>query len=358
MTHANPSRPPVASKQMRVVHYINQFFGGLGGEAAADTAMMVRTGAVGPGIALQAALGAPHAVVATLIAGDTWMAEHEAEAAEVLVAAVREARADVLVAGPAFNAGRYGLACALVCRTVQKELGLPVVTAMHPDNPAVDANRRGLYILPTGGAASDMRRAIAALAEFATKLASGEPIGSAAKEGYLARGFRRNEHVEHTAAERLMQMLHTKLTGWPYTTEIPIQTFEQVTPAPPLADASRARLAIVTEAGIVPRGNPDRIKFTMATNWAAYALDIVRPGEVEVVHGGYDASFANADPNRVLPIDALRDLVALGEVGSLLDHYYVTVGNGTPVGACATFGSAIAQELKLAGVAGVVLPAT
>jgi betaine reductase len=343
---------------VRVVLYVNQFFGGLGGEAAADTAVLVRAGAVGPGIALQAALGSRGDVVATVIGGDTYMAEHEAQAAEAVVAAVRDARADVLVAGPAFNAGRYGLACALVCRTVQQELGVPAVAGMHPDNPAVDANRRAVYILPTGGAASDMRRAMAALAEFSTRLASGQPIGSAAKEGYIARGFRRNEHVEHTAAERLMLMLHAKLSGQPYTTEIPIQTFEQLPPAQPLGDATTALLAIVTEAGIVPRGNPDHIKFTMATNWASYALDIVRQGEVEVVHGGYDASFANADPNRVLPIDALRDLVALGEVGSVLERYYVTVGNGTPVNTCATFGSAIAQELIQAGVGGVVLPAT
>jgi glycine reductase complex component B subunit gamma len=117
-------------------------------------------------------------------------------------------------------------------------------------------------------------------------------------------------------------------------------------------------LAIVTEAGVVPRGNPDRIRFTAATNWARYTLDVVQPGAVEVVHGGYDASFANEDPFRVLPIDALRDLVAAGEVGGLLEHYFVTVGNGTPVETCAVFGSAIAAELKQAGVGGVVLPST
>ncbi len=343
---------------MRVAHYLNQFFGGLGGEDAAETPIEARHGFIGPGIGLQQALGARGEVVLTIVGGDTYVAEHEADAALAIADCLREAQVDVLVAGPAFNAGRYGLACALACLTAQRELALPSVTAMHPDNPAVEAHKRGLYVLPTAATAADMRRALAALAEFAVKLASSSSIGRAEVEGYLPRGFRRNEHVDRTAAERLIDMLHAKLAGQPYASEIPNQAFESVPPAPPLADARQSLLALVSEAGVVPRGNPDRIRFTAATNWASYGLDVVQPGSVEVVHGGYDASFANEDPNRVLPIDALRDLVATGEIGSLLDRYYVTVGNGTPVETCAAFGAAIAAELKQAGVGGVVLPST
>jgi glycine reductase complex component B subunit gamma len=343
---------------MRVAHYVNQFFGGLGGEEAVDTPVTVREGVVGPAIGLRQALGERAQVVATIVAGDTYVAEHGTEAAQAIVDALRSCKADVLVAGPAFNAGRYGLACALACETAQRELRLPTVTAMHPDNPAIEAHRRTLYILPTGSSAADMRRALGELAAFALKLGDKQPIGSAAREGYLPRGFRRNEHVERTAAERLLSLLHAKLAGRPYASEIPNQAFETVPPAPPLMDPSRTLLAIVSEAGVVPRGNPDRIRFTSATNWATYDLDVVQPGAVEVVHGGYDASFANVDPNRVLPVDALRDLVKAGEVGGLLDRYYVTVGNGTPVETCAAFGAAIAAELQQAGVGGVVLPST
>ncbi|MCI0859784.1 MAG: hypothetical protein J4N81_13720, partial [Chloroflexi bacterium] len=38
---------------MRVVHYLNQFFGGLGGEEKADLPPETRTGAVGPGRLLE-----------------------------------------------------------------------------------------------------------------------------------------------------------------------------------------------------------------------------------------------------------------------------------------------------------------
>jgi glycine reductase len=339
---------------MRVVHYVNQFFGGLGGEEAADHGLECRPGRVGPAIGLQQALGGRGEVVATVVGGDTYVAEHDAEAAAAIAGFARSVQADVLVAGPAFNAGRYGLACALACQSA----GIPSVAAMHPDNPAVEAARRHVYILPTAASAADMRRALPALAEFAVKLASGQPIGGAAAEGYLPRGFRRNEHVDRTAAERMLDMLYAKLAGRPYASEIPNQAFEVVPPAPPLSDPSSALLAVVSEAGVVPRGNPDRIKFSAATNWAVYSLDVIQPGAVEVVHGGFDASFATVDPNRVLPVDALRDLVGAGEVGGLLDRYFVTVGNGTPVQSCAAFGAAIAADLKRAGVDGVVLPAT
>jgi len=41
----------------RIVHYINQFYAGIGGEEKADVAPEVREGVAGPGMALKAALG-------------------------------------------------------------------------------------------------------------------------------------------------------------------------------------------------------------------------------------------------------------------------------------------------------------
>jgi len=45
------------SGQLRVVHYVNQFFGGIGGEDQAHVGVTVKAGAVGPGRALEKALG-------------------------------------------------------------------------------------------------------------------------------------------------------------------------------------------------------------------------------------------------------------------------------------------------------------
>jgi len=70
---------------LKVVHYINQFFGQIGGEDKADTPPLVKEGPVGPGLALQQALGDQGKVVATIICGDSYFNEHVDEAlAEVL----------------------------------------------------------------------------------------------------------------------------------------------------------------------------------------------------------------------------------------------------------------------------------
>ena len=41
---------------LRVVHYLNQFFGGIGGEDKASERPQIRNGAVGPGRVLQETL--------------------------------------------------------------------------------------------------------------------------------------------------------------------------------------------------------------------------------------------------------------------------------------------------------------
>ncbi|HSH61212.1 MAG TPA: glycine/betaine/sarcosine/D-proline family reductase selenoprotein B, partial [Acidimicrobiales bacterium] len=94
----------------RVVHYLNQFFTGVGGEDAASSPPARADGAVGPGRKLQALLGDDFEVVATVSCGDDYAAG-EAEAVGEILALVKDTRPDVVVIGPAFSSGRYGLAC-------------------------------------------------------------------------------------------------------------------------------------------------------------------------------------------------------------------------------------------------------
>src|SRR5262252_5400712 len=104
------------AEKIRVVHYINQFFAGMGGEEKADVPPERRAGAVGPGRALQAALGADAEIVATILCGDTYISEHADEAADELMAMIKDDKPDVVIAGPAFDSGRYGMACGKICR--------------------------------------------------------------------------------------------------------------------------------------------------------------------------------------------------------------------------------------------------
>src|SRR5262245_6874607 len=185
----------------RVVHYVNQFFGGVGGEDAAGVAPSARDGAVGPGRLLQQRLGAEAEVVGTVVGGDVYMAERPDEAAAEALRLIEPYRPDVVVAGPAFDAGRYGVACGAVCRAVQRGLGRPAVTAMAPANPAA-ALYRDVYVVPTGSSAADMAAAVPPLARLALKLARGEELGAAEDEGYLPRGRRRRAIRAQSGAVR------------------------------------------------------------------------------------------------------------------------------------------------------------
>src|SRR5205085_1928990 len=172
--------------------YLNQFFGGIGAEAAAGHGVEVRPGPVGPGLALQKALGDQGEVVATVICGDNYFAEHEPQALEPILAAIVGAQPDVVVLGPAFDSGRYGMACGAIGRSVVERLRVSAVSGMHPENPAVKAFCSFLHVIPTSATAMGMGHAIPRMAALAVRLARGERIGPAEEEGYLARGFRRN----------------------------------------------------------------------------------------------------------------------------------------------------------------------
>jgi glycine reductase len=172
-----------------------------------------------------------------------------------------------------------------------------------------------VYIVPTAASAVGMREAVDRMARLARKLGCGEPLGPALVEGYLPRGGRRNLFVEKTGAERAVDMLLRKLSGQPYTTELPLPAFDHVAPAEPLVDLRAAKLALVSEGGIVPVGNPDRIEAGRASKWARYSiagLGRLDHSQFCCVHGGFDNTNANRDPNRVVPLDAVRQLQRAG----------------------------------------------
>jgi glycine reductase len=346
---------------MRVLHYLNQFFAGFGGERFADLSPRVIEGPVGPGRALQQLMGKGDRVVATLVCGDDAFARDPEASLDALAALARGHEADVLVAGPAFNAGRYGMACMQVGARLGERLGIPAVTAMSPDNPAVVLQARGVFTLPTEGSAVGMDDALARLARFTLRLARGEEIGAAEVYGFLPRGRRVNVLERKSAAVRAVELLMTKLHGYPASSEIPLPSATEWHAAAHVANVATARIALVTEGGIVPRGNPDRIESRRATRWRKYPireLDRLPPEGYECVHAGFDTHWVGADPHRVLPLDVVRDLEREGRIGALHDHYYVTVGCGTTVEAARSFGEEIARDLVGGGVRGVVMTAT
>jgi betaine reductase len=342
------------------VHYLNQFFGGFGGEEVASLPPQVLTKLPGPSRLLQQLLGTSATVVATLVCGDNYLNEEEATALRALGTLLDEQRADVLVAGPAFNAGRYGVACAAVCQ-LAADRGMHAVAGMHPDNPGAPSCAENAYVVPTGMQATGMADALTRMAGLGRMLADDVAVGPAAEVGYLPRGVRLNVLNDLTAADRAVRLLHTRLRGEAYSSEIPLTVVEAVEPAPPLEHLHDAVIAIVTEAGVVPAGNPSRLSHAHADHWTSYTvagLDELPAGDFQGVHGGFDNRFVNDDPDRAVPVDMLRRLERDGVIGSLHDTVFVTVGNGTPVPSCARFGQEIAAELVAAEVGGVIVPST
>ena len=345
---------------LRVIHYVNQFFGRIGAEEAGDHPFTVKEGPVGPGIGLQKELGEAGNVVSTLICGDNRAAtDLEAFGAEV-EKALREQRADVLVAGPGFNAGRYGLACGEACARAAA-MGIPAVTALNSENPGVELYRRKTYILPTTPTAVGMNETLGRLARFAVRIGRHEDIGSPAVEGFYGKGVHHTRILERPAADRALDMLLARMTGATFQTELTLPPVDRVAPAAPIADITKARLAIVTTGGIVPKGNPDRLKQSNSTEWKAYSIegiDGLEAGKYESIHSGYDGSAANANPNYVVPLDALRELESAHAFGALYQRYIVTTGVGTAVVEARKMGREIAADLKTQGVHGVILTAT
>src|SRR5919204_2593052 len=213
------------AEPLRVMHYINTFFGGLGGEEEAHAPLSLQEGAIGPGRLLEQILAREGKVIATLMCGDGYIAEHEEEVVERARTYLRNSKPDVFLAGPAFRAGRYGLACGRLCLEAER-LGIPAITGMHAENPGADLYRpQHLYIIATAASAVGMQPALQRMAALAIKRRRGLPLGSAAEEGFLPRAVRRTVRTGTPAAARAVAMALKKWRGALVTRQPAVETF-------------------------------------------------------------------------------------------------------------------------------------
>ena len=341
---------------MKIVHYVNQFFAGMGGEDSAGTGPEMRDGATGPGRKLASLVGDEHEIIATAICGDDYAASHPEFAAE-LVEQAQARGAEMIVAGPAFTSGRYGMACARIAAAAS-EAGLIGLACMHPENPGL-GEAAGTTVVESGMTARQMKDSLERFAAATLKLAGGEEL--TAQDGRIGPVARVNRLADQNAAERAVALVLTRLGGDKDATEIPLPDFDQVTPAAPIDDATTALFALVTEGGFVPFGNPDRLESARATKWVRYSLDgldSVDEGEFMSVHGGFSTQWANADPNRILPLDIARKMEHEGKIGRLHGEVLATTGNGTTVSDARRFGMEWAADLRQQNIQAVILTAT
>jgi glycine reductase len=348
---------------IRILHYLNQFFAGIGGEDKAGQEVVFMARPAGAGNAIRDALKNYDVDYATIVCGDNYFHENEATALDAIAAAIEDFRPDLFLAGPAFNAGRYGLACAKVCSWVRDNRRIPVVTAMHEENPGTREIGRHVFVLQTGASAASMQECVRLYALFVDKLFAGDSLAleKFRAEYCLAIARRFTARSDRPDYVRAVDLLERKLGGRPYESEIPrVAIKPHIIPnlAVSLADAT---LALVTEGGLVPKGNPDRLESTRGSKYLKYSIggrDDLKCGEFEAMHTGYDTAVVDQDPDRIVPLDAMRQLEKSRRFRKLHDHYFVTTGTGAMPSKMEDLGKGIAEDLAAAGVNAVILTAT
>ncbi len=353
----------MAEKKLRVVHYLNQFFGQIGGEEKATTGFLVKEGPVGPGLALQKELGERGEIVATIICGDDYFAGNPEKNAEEGLKLVSNYKPDLFFAGPAFAAGRYSVACGAMCKAVGAELGIPVITGMYEEAPGLELYRKYAFICKTGNNARLMPEALRNMARLALRLVSGEKemrlltrenLPKPEEYNYFSRDLLRNEYCEKSIAERAVEKLIAKIKGEPFESEVIPPKFERVPPPPPVKDLSKCEIALISDGGLVPKGNPDGLARRSNLKWGAYDIESLFR-EYEVAHAGYFNDHVLERPDRLVPVDVMRDLEKEGKIGKLHRIFFSTSGCTTVSKRCGEMGEEMGAVMKKEGVVGAAI---
>ena len=169
--------------------------------------------------------------------------------------------------------------------------------------------------------------------------------------------------VDYTvpASKRGIDMLLAKYYNHEYETEVSTKPFEELTAPNMKKQLSCARVALVTDGGLVPKDNPDNLNSTNAQKFCMYSLggrDCLKAEDYEISHQGYNSEYAEEVPDRLLPVDAMRRAEKEGIIGKLFDIFYTTAGVMTPVEESVKLGEKIAVSLHSCEVDGVILTST
>src|SRR3990170_8973045 len=247
---------------VKVLHYLNQFFAGIGGEEKAGQELVFIPGPVGAGAVIENELKGHGVDYATIACGDNYFHEEEEKALRAMGAALERFQPDVFLAGPAFNAGRYGLACAKVCSWVRDHWRIPAITGMHEDNPGTKEVGRHVFVIQTGASAAAMRESLQRYTLLVERLLAGNEtaVENFRAEHCLPIPRRFTVRADAPDYVRAVNLLLKKLNGQPYESEIPRVEAKRHSIPNLTGSLTDATLTLVTEGGLVPKGNPDRLE--------------------------------------------------------------------------------------------------
>ncbi len=95
--------------------------------------------------------------------------------------------------------------------------------------------------------------------------------------------------------------------------------------------AARSRVALVTTAGVhLKSDRPFNMRDPAGDPAFRPIPSGARPGDWAITHNYYDHTDADQDLNVVLPLERLRELADLGEIGSVAAHHYSFMGHILP----------------------------
>lgn len=160
------------------------------------------------------------------------------------------------------------------------------------------------------------------------------------------------------APKRCLDMLLNKYYDRSYQSEVVMVSPEKKQLPVLKKRLSDATIMLITDGGLVPKGNPDRIPSSSSDRFGIYSLHSaasLSPDEYEISHQGYDNSFVEADPNRLLPVDALRELEREGIIGKLFDTFLSTTGVMTSTEKSIRLGKEIASYTSAQPVDAVLI---
>lgn len=99
---------------------------------------------------------------------------------------------------------------------------------------------------------------------------------------------------------------------------------EPVALAPMSKPLSESTVAVIASGGIYKQG---QVAFTHKDDVTWREIPVDTPAdELRITHFAYDQTNARKDPHVVLPLEALRTLVAEGDIGALSDHALTFMG--------------------------------
>lgn len=160
------------------------------------------------------------------------------------------------------------------------------------------------------------------------------------------------------APERCLDMLLAKYYKKPFQSEVIMTSHDKPSPPCLKKPLNKATILLITDGGLVPKHNPDRIPSTCSSKFGIYSIantSSLNPADYEISHQGYDNSYVAANPNRLVPVDSLRELEAKGVIGKLYDAFLSTTGVMTSTEKSIRLGRQIAQYVSTLPVDAVLI---